>query len=328
MFYYKKKDICIFTPEEKDEARNISVIDFIQRNYNMTFKKVSGGFRCEQHNSLFVRSDEKSWYWNSRGYGGGDVISFVRKYENKTFEEALLTILKPNVSESVTYSKAKDKPSEPQERELMLPLKKEGKYDRVFAYLTKTRCIDKSIVTTLLHHKFIYQDEHNNCVFVGYNKVGLPAYASIRTTLTDKKFRREAFGSDKSNGFYIKGYNREALYVFEAPIDLLSHATLENIRAGNNREWLNSSRLSLGGVCDTALLHYLKEYPEVKKIIFCLDNDPAGIEATEKYMQKYADKGFTVSSEPPALKDYNEDLKKRRSETGNVTLRPDYKSNI
>lgn len=310
MRYNKDKDMYFFTPEEKAEAHNISVIDYLQRNYGFTFKRDGNGFRCREHNSLFIHSDEKSWYWNSHGFGGGDVVEFVRKYENKSYADALKTVLNPTVTDNpINYSKAPENVSESEKRELLLPVKKNGKYSRVYAYLTKSRCIDPSIVTTLLHKKFIYEDEHSNCVFVGYNKDGFPAYASVRTTLTDRQFRRDALGSDKSNGFYLKGFDKSKLYVFEAPIDLLSHATLANINSGNPREWLKSTRLSLGGVSDKALERFCNDYSDVKEIVFCLDNDSAGIEATEKYMRKYADKGYTVSSQPSAFKDYNEDLK-------------------
>jgi hypothetical protein len=126
--------------------------------------------------------------------------------------------------------------------------------------------------------------------------------------MTEHKFRRDAVGSNKSNGFYLKGYDRKKVYVFEAPIDLLSHASICNMSKKDCRDWLNCTRLSLGGVSDNALDHFLIDYPEVEEICFCLDNDSAGKEATEKYMLKYADKGYKVSSQPSAFKDYNEDL--------------------
>lgn len=309
MFYLKEKDMYIFTKEEKAEANNTSVIDYLNKNYGYTFKRSGNGYRCCEHESLFIHDDEKSWYWNSHGYGGCDVIEFVKKHEHKSYEEALKSILNPIIAEkTIGYSKAPAKNDLPKERELLLPAKKDGKYNRVYAYLTKTRCIDPVIVSTLLRKKFIYEDTRNNCVFVGYNKLGLPAYASLRTTYTERQFRHDAIGSDKSNGFYIRGYNRNKIYVFEAPIDLLSHATLSNIKSNNVCEWLNTTRLSLGGVSDKALARFCIDYPEVNEIIFCLDNDAAGKEATEKYMLKYADKGYAVHYEPPTLKDYNDDL--------------------
>lgn len=40
MFYYKKKDMYIFTPEEKSEAHNISTTDYLSSNYGLSFKKM------------------------------------------------------------------------------------------------------------------------------------------------------------------------------------------------------------------------------------------------------------------------------------------------
>ena len=40
----------------------------------------------------------------------------------------------------------------------------------------------------------------------------------------------------------------------------------------------------------------------------CLDNDPAGREATNNLIRKYIDKGYIAYAEPSEGKDYNEDL--------------------
>ena len=37
MYYYKKKDMYIFSDEEKQQAHNISVIDYLQRVYGFSF---------------------------------------------------------------------------------------------------------------------------------------------------------------------------------------------------------------------------------------------------------------------------------------------------
>lgn len=51
---------------------------------------------------------------------------------------------------------------------------------------------------------------------------------------------------------------------------MLSHATLINIACDSKTAWLNSCRLSLGCVSDTALAHYLQEYPTTRNIVFAL----------------------------------------------------------
>lgn len=309
MYYYKKKDMYIFTAEEKEQAHNISTLDFLSRRYGYTFKPSGNGYRCKEHDSLVVSNDCKGWFWNSRSIGGGDAIDFLKKIENKTYEQALIEILNPSSSEiKCEYTEAAKFSEASEERVLLLPPKAEGTFKRLFAYLNKTRCIDSTIIQTLVRKNYLYEDSRHNCVFVGYNQKGLPAYATLRTTLTEKKFRKDVIGSDKSNGFYLKGYNKNTVYVFEAPIDLLSHATIKNIAAGNNREWLNDTRISLGGVVDNALENFCRNNKDIESIVFCLDNDNAGIGATDKLMEKYAAMGYSVSSEPPKAKDYNEDL--------------------
>lgn len=316
MYYYKKKDMYIFTPEEKYTAKNISTIDFLEKNYNYHFKPSGTMFRCIEHDSLIVRPDGRGWHWNSRDMCGSDVLEFLQKIENKTYESALMTVLNVTPgSSNVSSTPFKPAPppdfkTAPPQRELLLPPKCKNSYKRVFAYLNKTRCIDEAIINILVHKKYIYEDMRHNVVFVGYNKVGLAAYAAVRTTLSDVKYRKDAIGSDKSNGFYLKGYNQSELYVFESPIDLLSHATICNRDNNDPKSWLQNSRLSLGGISDVALEQYLRDYSDVKKIVFCLDNDLAGRQATKKLMMKYSDLGYETVDSPPQNKDYNEDLVK------------------
>lgn len=40
---------------------------------------------------------------------------------------------------------------------------------KVFAYLIKTRQISQNVVQDMVHRKMLYQDNHGNCVFVGYD---------------------------------------------------------------------------------------------------------------------------------------------------------------
>ena len=40
-----------------------------------------------------------------------------------------------------------------------------------------------------------------------------------------------------------------------------------------HQPWHKSSYLSLGGLADDALRRFLSEYPDIRKIVFCLDND-------------------------------------------------------
>jgi hypothetical protein len=114
------------------------------------------------------------------------------------------------------------------------------------------------------------------------------------------------------------------LYVLESPIDVMSHAALCKMRS---IDYMKDHRISLGCLSDKALEWYLKQYPEIRQIIFALDNDtegkgPDGLpcnhgqEAAKKFAAKYEDMGFDTAVQTPATKDFNEDLVNiRRAQT-------------
>ena len=100
----------------------------------------------------------------------------------------------------------------------------------------------------------------------------------------------------------------ERLYVFESPIDLMSHASLENAITGNAEAWERHTRLSLSGITDTAIPFFLNKQKNIKELVFCLDNDTAGREAAVNMARKYSDRGYYTRLELPQGKDFNEDL--------------------
>ena len=106
----------------------------------------------------------RTWYWNSQRIGGGDVLEFVMKYENKTYAEALEVVLNPTQSQSDRPQFKAAPPTEykSEKQELILPPRAKGQFKRAFAYLTISRCIAPDIVTTLcLSHDFpLYRAGH------------------------------------------------------------------------------------------------------------------------------------------------------------------------
>lgn len=313
MSTYQNPEYVCYSHEQIQRARNADMVDFLERYEGFNFKKVGSYIKCKEHNSLVICSDRYGWFWNSKDIGGSTAIDYVEKIYGKKFDEAIGIILNEAPAETFTpqsmYSNQK-KTTANKSRDLSLPKSADGNFNRAFAYLNKTRFIQNEIISQIMHEKKIYQDDHGNIVFVGYNEKNEACCGSIRGTLSDVRYRREVAGSDKRYGFRMNGSEetKDTIYVFESPIDAMSHATIANLVLGDNNAWKKHSRLSLGGVADNALEHFLGQNPDVKNIIFCLDNDEAGKSSTEKYKEKYIAKGYVVRSRPSKQKDYNEDL--------------------
>lgn len=286
-----------------DKARNMDLIDFLERYKGFHFRCVGGEHRCTEHRSLAVKSDRHSWYWHSKGIGGYGAIDFLMKIDGYDFQGALQLLAdEPTAAPLQPLSP----PTAATQRDFILPEKAKNNR-RAYAYLNVTRGIDSHIIKELFLKEYVYEDTKGNAVFVGYDGQGRPRYATLRGTYTDKPFRMDCVGSDKRYGFCMNG-SSSLLYIFESAIDSLSHAALENRIQGSTGAYRADSRLSLGGTGGLALAHYLQRHTHITELVFCLDNDDVGRKRAIALAREYADKGYYTRLELPTLKDYNEVL--------------------
>ena len=157
----------------------------------------------------------------------------------------------------------------------------------------------------------LYEDDpHHNCVFVGLDENGEARHAHLRSTGSQGKvFRINVEGSDIKHSFHKNGTDR-SLYVFEAPIDLLSHITL--YPAG----WLEHSYVACCGTSIQPVLERLRQNPKLDTVYLCLDNDEAGEDACDGMLDTLEDMGYDVERLRPEGKDWNDDLRAKRGGHG------------
>ena len=291
------------------QARTADVPAFFEKYNGYTFAHRGGEYRCKQHPSLAVKADRLSWYWHSKGIGGYGVLDYLVKVENMPFRQAVEVVTGATPQTAPTRQAA-----EPPPRTLILP-EAVGVPIKLYEYLCMKRGIDGDVVNTLMQKEMLYEDRRGNVVFVGHDEHGKARFASLRGTQSD--WRGDCSGSDKRYGFNTVFAPCERVYIFESPIDLMSHATLTNAATGDCEAWKQHSRLSLAGTNDAALPFFLNTHKGITEIVLCLDNDQAGREAAAVLARKYTYKGYTVLNEPPQGKDYNADLtEKIRLEKG------------
>ena len=250
-----------YTQKQIDRANQVNLEQFL-RSQGEELIKSGREYRWKNHDSLTVKGNK--WFRHSQSKGGYP-IDFVMEFYKKTFPEAMQVL----IGEEAIEINVEPTPK----AEFRLPPRCESN-ERILKYLTEERKLPKDLVEEFIADGLIYEDaKHHNVVFVGKDFNGIPRYAHCRGT-TDK-FRMDVTGSDKSYGFCYSGKGTE-LYVFEAPIDLLSHIAL--YPAG----WREHSYLSLGGVSPKALERFLSECQDIESIYIATDNDQAGNNAAEK----------------------------------------------
>ena len=111
------------------------------------------------------------------------------------------------------------------------------------------------------------------------------------------------FRSDTKYSFAHFGESGK-LFIFEAPIDMLSYITL------HPENWQKHSYIAMNGVYENAVLTALKGHSNLSEILICTDNDEGGIDAADRLKDILSDSGYAdIKRILPHNKDFNEDLK-------------------
>lgn len=93
------------------------------------------------------------------------------------------------------------------------------------------------------------------------------------------------------------------LYVFEAPIDLLSYISLHPDR------WQDHSYVACCGTSAIPVITCLDRMARPEEVVLCLDNDEAGHKACRRMEKQLTEKyNVTIRREISAEKDWNDDL--------------------
>ena len=208
-----------FTEEQKQRAAAVNLEEFLRCRGE---KLLSSGRekRLASDHSVTVRGNE--WYDHAEERGG-HAVSFVQRFYGLSYPDAVTMLLGGELG--TAYPSAGERTEEPVKPFALPPANKDMR--RVFAYLIKHRSIARDVVAHFAKAGLLYEDaEYHNAVFVGTDTDGVPHHAHKRSANSyGKAFRLNVEGSDPRYSFHHVGTDRN-LYVFEAPIDMLSFITL------------------------------------------------------------------------------------------------------
>lgn len=294
-----------FTEEQKITANSVDLAEFLRmrgerleragREYKLIYSDGSG-----RHDSITMSGS--TWFDHKNQIGGG-AIKFMQYYYDMNFPTAVQELLGQRVT-PLSHAPPKAVVHEEKPKNFKLPVANENMH-RVFAYLIKQRFIAPEIITYFAKNHTLYEDkEHHNAVFVGVDENGIPRQAHKRSTSTfGKSFRQTVEGSDTKYSFAHFG-NSGKLFIFEAPIDMLSYLTL------HPENWQQHSYIAMNGVYENAVLTSLKGNSNLSEIVICTDNDIGGIDAADRLRDILKENWYAdIKRILPTNKDWNEDLK-------------------
>ena len=293
-----------FTEEQKVMANSVDLAEFLRmrgeklervgREHKLIYYDSSG-----KHDSITLRGS--TWFDHKNQVGGG-AIKFMQEFYDMDFQTAVQELLGQTIT-PLSHSPPKAIAKE-EKKEFRLP-EANANMHRVYAYLIKQRFIDPNIISHFAKQHTLYEDkEHHNAVFVGVDENGVPRQAHKRSTNSfGNAFRITCEGSDTRYSFSHFGKS-EKLFVFEAPIDMMSFLTLYP------KDWQKNSYIAMNGVYENAVLTALKNHSNINEIVLCVDNDEGGIEAVDRLRDILTENGYpNVKWLAPKFKDWNEILK-------------------
>ena len=331
--------------EKGDLKRSVDIVQLFSY-FGVEAEKKGRSYmaRCPWHedSTPSLSIDRDKGLYNCFGCGeSGDVFDLVKKMQGVEFKEALgflkgfsgnnpgpLKVVKP---EPV---KTENKPS-PTER-----FSREMNLKSVCEYYSKSLATNKAALD-YLSSRGINDKPLLNRLGVGFSDGSLVGILSdaqkeeltVSGIITEK--RAEAFKgcvtfplfdehgnsvglygrkiSDKSKlkHLYIKGphlgvFNREAVSAYPENI-IITESIIDSLSLLQMGIKNTTALFGTNGLTDE-LLELLKS-SRVKMITLALDNDDAGLAATEKLKQRFLDEGFAVKTiTPPECKDWNEYL--------------------
>lgn len=289
-------EFVYFTPQEKEAARNADITEMLERQGERLKRSGSEYEWGEGSERVTIRGN--LWY-HQYEQKGGNAVSFVQKFMDKTYVEAMKFILGDGAGE---VKQAEPKQAKAKEKRQFEPPALAEEPRKAYAYLNVRRGIPKDVLVPFFKKKLIGETKkYANVAFMGYDIGGNLKHVNLRTTYANSTFKGNAPGCTPEYSFHCAGKS-EKLYLFEAPIDMLSFIAMKG------DSWQDHSYAACCGVSDKVLFQMLKENLNIKKVFLCLDNDWAGRAAEYRIAKKLKENGVEFNIKIPKGKDWNEDL--------------------
>lgn len=316
--YFRLKDIADRQNQNILIERIKSEVDIVGYAEEIGFHTVRKGryFSLKEHDSVMIDPERNKFWQNSVGItsgsafgSGGSVIDFAMRFGNMTTGEAIRYFAERVGAQQQTVSYVTHQVSSPSQKPTHITLPQQANTMRnAFAYLTKSRHIHPDIVQDFVDQKMLYQDTHNNCVFVAYDRDNPtdPVFAMKRGTNTYKRFVGDVYGCNYEKGFYIDNHAPNMI-VTESVIDAMSVMT---ILKDNGQDYKAYDYLPMAGATKFEAVEHALNQSSKEHVLLALDNDKGGLDNAQKLTDHLQPlfPDVLIENYFPQKKDWNQEL--------------------
>lgn len=194
-----------YTEEQIKRANERSISDFF-RAEGYSCKQIRSETHIAGFGGFYVKDTviPNPFYVHSQQKGGAGLVSCLMKVLDMPFREAVSAALDGEIGQAERAESGKKynpqykaAPPVPEPKPEFVMPQRAADNKRVYSYLTKTRCIDPSVVNDFIRSGVLYQDIKGNAVFLHRDK-GKPCGAEIHGT-SGKSY---TVGNAKYSDFY------------------------------------------------------------------------------------------------------------------------------
>lgn len=274
------KEFKRYTAEQIEQANNADIADYVQSRFQC--KSEGKEIHIKGYGGLYVNPETNAFFRHSENVGGKGLLEFCKKILNMPFLEAMRECV--GEATEIKQFTSKAAPEQQEEKEFVMPEKSDSGYKNIYAYFINTRGISPATVREFINKGLIYpavskgvskttgkEYQKINAVFLHKNEQGQPCGADIQgiDQNPDYRFKGCTARDESDRGFvYDKGSPEkiDTVYLFEAPIDLMSFVEL-------HPEIENAKFAALSGLKPSTAELYINS---ILKVVSCMDNDTAG----------------------------------------------------
>lgn len=332
-----------FTEQQKAQARQTDIAELL-RSQGETLKRSGSEYEwMDGGQKVTIRGN--LWYHQYEQVGG-DAVDFVRRFYNKSYPEAMeyllgesggmLTVSPPVQKEEKPFVLP---PKNDNMRRVFAYLLNRRGIDRevLYAFVHKGMIYESADYHNAV---FVGFDSNGNPKHAHKRGTGSESSYKGNVTGSQPEFSFHWYGQAEpaSNSRNECGedskHNRPrssgCLFLFEAPIDMLSFISMQKVKelqkvwsreyelrnagiferelAAAACRWRQHSYAASCSVSDRVLFQTLKDNPNIRQVVLCLDSDEPGQTAAKRIADKLFVQGIASEILVPVHKDWNEDL--------------------